>query len=103
MSRSYPVNPGAPRSGSSSFSTSQYAPSGFHASASGQSEAAHGLAISHRYRVEAQVQLIGQVERDALRALGFHDHLVLAEDGVLEVTQDLVGLVGVVVPADHDV
>jgi hypothetical protein len=49
------------------------------------------------------VQLGGQVERDPVGPLGFHHHLILAEDGVLELLQHLVGLVQVVVPADQHV
>src|SRR5215469_12106898 len=62
-----------------------------------QAETAHGLAVGHGDRVESQVQFSGQVKRDPFRALRFHDHLILAEDGVLELLDDPVRLAGVVV------
>src|SRR5215211_6765503 len=51
-------------------------------------------------RVELEVQLVREVERHLLRPLRLDDALVLVEDDVLEVAQDVVGLVEVVVPTD---
>ncbi len=69
-----------------------------------QSEAAraHRTPVSDRDGVEGEMELVREVERHPLRPLRLDDDPVLFEDDVLELLQHRVGLLQVVVAADHE-
>src|SRR5688572_16712608 len=69
-------------------------------SCSAEPVCAHGATIGDGHGVEGEVELVGQVERHAIGPLGFHDALVLPEDGALERLQHVVRLLQVVVARD---
>src|SRR6266542_6100809 len=68
-----------------------------------QPEVGHGPSIGDGDGVEPEVQLLAEVERDLLRALGLDHAAVLAEDHVLELLEHAVGLLEIVVLADEAV
>ena len=50
----------------------------------GQSALPHQLPIVHGDKVKIQMKLVGEIERNEVRALMFHDYFVLIEDHVVK-------------------
>jgi thioredoxin-dependent peroxiredoxin len=63
----------------------------------------HGATVGNCYGVELQVQFLGEIKRNAVGTLRFHDSLILSEDYVFKVLQDRRWLLEIVVPANHAV